>query len=109
MPTNKRNNERIKRRYYAYLKEANRYSEATIDGVAGAIAMLEASTKWRDFRGFHHEQAIAFKRQLATKKGAATGKPMSKATLQSTPAHLKRFFRWLAGQPGYRSRFTYSD
>jgi integrase len=39
----------------------------------------------------------------------ATGKPLSKATLYSTMAALKAFFQWLSGQPGFRSRFTYSD
>ena len=34
-------NERTKHRYYAYLKEARRYSEATIDGVAKALARFE--------------------------------------------------------------------
>ena len=24
-------------------------------------------------------------------------------------SHLKRFFQWLAGRPGYKSRFSYSD
>src|SRR5258706_14778926 len=33
----------------------------------------------------------------------------SKATLHATLAHLKRFFQWLAGQPGYKSRLRYSD
>ena len=34
---------------------------------------------------------------------------MSKATLNATLAHIKRFFHWLAGQPGYKSRLQYSD
>jgi integrase len=29
--------------------------------------------------------------------------------LYATLAHLKRFFQWLAGQPGYRSRLRYTD
>jgi integrase/recombinase XerD len=29
--------------------------------------------------------------------------------LYATLAHLTRFFQWLAGQPGYKSRFQYSD
>ena len=32
-------NERVKREYLIYLKEAQRYSEPTIDGVATAIAI----------------------------------------------------------------------
>ena len=102
-------NERIKRRYFAYLKEANRYSEPTVDAVAKALARFEADTKYRGFKKFHCEQAIAFKRRLADQTNKQTGKKLSKATVNSTLAHLKRFFHWLAGQPGYKSRLQYSD
>ena len=34
---------------------------------------------------------------------------LSKATLYSTLNALKRFFIWLAGQPGYKSKISYSD
>jgi hypothetical protein len=34
---------------------------------------------------------------------------LSKATLYATLSALKRFFVWLAGQPGYRSRISYAD
>jgi integrase/recombinase XerC len=96
-------NERIKRRYLAYLKEAKRQSEATLDSVAKALARFEADTKFRDFRAFHFEQAIAFKRHLADQDSQATGEKLSKATLHATLSHLKRFFRWLSREPGYRS------
>jgi hypothetical protein len=39
----------------------------------------------------------------------ATGKPLAKATIYSRLMAVKTFFVWLAGQPGYRSRLTYSD
>ncbi len=42
--------ERIKRRYFAYLKEAKRHSEPTVDAVAKALARFEADTKHRDFK-----------------------------------------------------------
>ena len=42
-------NERIKRDYLAYLKEALGRDEATIDGVAKSLARFEDSTKARDF------------------------------------------------------------
>ncbi len=29
--------------------------------------------------------------------------------MNATLAHVKRFFHWLAGQPGYKSRLQYSD
>lgn len=102
-------NERIKREYFIYLKEAKRQSEATVDAVAMALDRFEAWNRHRDFKAFHHQQAVAFKAWLAGQQNAATGAPLSKATLHGTMSHLRRFFQWLAGQPGYKSRFTYSD
>lgn len=109
MTTHNADNERIKRRYFAYLKEAKRHSEQTVDAVAKAIARFEADTKYRDFKAFHFEQAIAFKRRLAEQRGKRSGEKLSKATLHATLAHLSRFFHWLAGQPGYKSRLQYSE
>ena len=102
-------NERLKRRYFAYLKEAKRYSESSLDEVAKALHRFETYTKFRDFRKFHIEQAIAFKRHLAAERNVQTNKPLSKATQQRALAVLKTFFHWLAGQPGFRSRLSYAD
>ena len=102
-------NERIKREYFTYLKEAMRHSEPTVDAVAKALARFEADTKYRDFRKFHREQANAFKKHLAEQTNQQTGMKLSKATLNSSLAQLKKFFHWLAGQPGYKSRLRYSD
>jgi integrase len=109
MPEHNAENERIKRRYFAYLKEANRQSESTVDAVAKALSRFEVDTRHRPFRSFHHEQAVAFKRRLSVQVAQRSGERLSKATLYSTLTHLKRFFHWLAGQPGFRSKFSYSD
>jgi integrase len=110
MATHNSNNERIKRKYYVYLKESlPGYSEATVDAVAAALHRFEAYNKFKDFAVFHHQQAIAFKHHLAEQRAQRSGEKLSKATLYSTLAALKKFFFWLAGQPGYRSKFTYSD
>ena len=114
MTTHNPDNERIKRRYFAYLKEAKRHSEPTVDAVAKALARFEADTadnkgRPRDFKAFHFEQAIAFKKRLAEHKAQRSGEKLSKATLNATLAHCKRFFQWLAWQPGYRSRFQCTD
>lgn len=102
-------NERIKREYLIYLKEAKRQSEASLDAVAGAIARFEVYTGHRDFKTFCQQQAVSFKRRLAEQDSVVTGAKLSKATLHATLSHLKRFFHWLAGQPGYKSRFTYTE
>jgi len=102
-------NERIKRQYFAYLAEAKGRSEQTIDAVAKAIARFEAYTRHKDFKAFHIEQAKAFKRDLANQRSHRIGEPLSKATLYASLTALRRFFVWLAGQPSYKSRISYSD
>jgi len=102
-------NERIKRRYFAFQKEAKRHSEPTVDAAAKALSRFETYTRYRAFKAFHFEQAIAFKKHLAEQKGRQSGEKLSKATLHATLSQLKRFFQWLAWQPSYKSRLQYSD
>lgn len=103
------NNIRITRKYYIFLKEAKRQNEASIDSVAKAISRFDEYGKYRDFKAFHHQQAVAFKSYLSKQTNKVTGKLLSKATLHSTLQHLKNFFQWLAMQSGYKSRINYSD
>jgi integrase len=102
-------NERIKRRYLAYLEEAKRMSQKTTDQVAASLALFEVSTGYKDFAAFHIEQARKFKRDQADLINPETGKPLAKATIHSRLMALKAFFHWLAGQPGYKSKISYSD
>jgi len=102
-------NERIKRKYFTFLKEAKRHSEPTIDAAAKALNRFEVYSKFRDFKTFHFQQAIAFKQHLAEQKGQQSGKKLSKATLHATLTQLKRFFQWLARETGYKSRIQYYD
>jgi integrase len=102
-------NERIKRKYFVFLKEAKRHSEPTVDAAAKALSRFEEYTRYRDFKRFHYEQATAFKRHLAEQTGQRSGEKLSKATLNATLKQLRAFFFWLADQPGYKARLQYSD
>jgi len=102
-------NERIKRQYLHFLREAKRNDMATVDKASEAILRFERSTGFKPFKRFHIEQAVTFKRNLLNDKNARTGKPLSKATVDGTLRMLKAFFLWLAGQPGYKSRIAYAD
>ena len=101
-------NERIKRKYFAYLKEAQRYSEPSVDAAAKAISRFEEYTRRRDFKAFHFEQAVAFKRHLAETTAVRSGDKLSKATLHATLTQLRKFFFWLPDQPGYKG-LSYSE
>ena len=103
-------NERIKRRYLQWLKDARGYGTASVDMAAAAISRFETYTGYRNFRSFHIEQARAFKAHLSGKvQGARSGKPLSSNTIAATLRQLKAFFLWLADQPGYRSAIRYSE
>ena len=102
-------NERTKRAYFAFLREAHGRDVATIDAVAKSLARFEDSTKRRDFKRFHREQAVAFKAKLAAARNARTGERLSKATVLATLRDLRAFFTWLAREPGYRSHVAYAD
>ena len=102
-------NERMKRKYLAWLEEARRRSPATADQAAAAIALFEKSTGWKDFATFRIEQAIKFKRDLNAALHEKTGKPLQKATIRSRLLDVKAFFLWLADQQGYRSTVRYAD
>jgi len=103
------NNERMKRKYFTFIKEAKRHSEASIDCIAKAIHRFEQYNKFKDFKAFHFNQAVGFKNKLLTQKSLKTGENLSKSTINGTCNHLKAFFQWLAQQTGYKSRFNYTD
>lgn len=109
MTTHNARNERVKREYLTFLKEAKRLNEASIDGVAAALHRFETYNGFRDFKQFRIQQAIGFKRHLAKEKNERTRKPLSKSTMHAQLSALKAFFQWLAGQPGYKSRLSYTD
>jgi len=102
-------NERTKRTYAIYLKEAKGKDGATIDKVQASLVQFEESTRYKSFKKFHIDQAGRFKDYLAKAKNTRTGKPLSHATIDASLRIVKAFFVWLAGRPGYRSVLSYAD
>jgi integrase/recombinase XerD len=109
MTTYNAENERVKRRYFTFQREAKQRSEASIDAIAKALNRFEVYTRFKSFRAFKIEQAVAFKNHLARQVNARTNEPLSKATAYSTLASLKTFFQWLSREPGFKIRLNYSD
>lgn len=109
MPKHHPANERIKHAYFHYLREARRRNDASIDGVAAAIARFEESTGHRAFAKFHREQAVAFKHKLDQRLSARSGERLSRATVHSTLSALRAFFIWLVDQPGFKRKISYTD
>lgn len=101
-------NERIKRRYVNYLREARGQDEKSLDKVRAALVKFEECTKFKPFKAFHIEQARQFKDSLSRAK-TASGKPLALTTTDATLRLVKGFFHWLAGQQGFKKVLSYAD
>ena len=102
-------NERIKRRYFDYQKEAMRKTDSTIQALGAAILRYEEYTNFRGFGHFNKDAAMAFKKHLASTLAQRDQQPLSKSTVQHTLGALKEFFIWLSRESRYRSRINISD
>jgi integrase len=109
IPKTNPKNDRAKRDYLVWLKEAKQRSANTVEQARHAIDRFEAYVAFKDFACFNKEQAIAFKRALLVARGKRSGKPISIATVHHTLLAVKDFFAWLHGQSGYRQRIKASD
>ena len=102
-------NERIKHKYFVFLKDAKQLSEASIDAAAKALARFEEQNNYKSFKTFRPEQASSFKQQLYKRTNIQNGDTLSKATIHSTLKQLKCFFEWLVREDNYKSHIRYSD
>ena len=99
----------MKRDYILFLEETEGLDDKSTDKVLAAILKFEDSTGFKPFTKFHIEQAVHFKKALGRQKNSRTGQPLSHATVDATLNLVRKFFIWLAGQSGYRSRLRVSD
>ncbi len=95
-------NERIKRKYRIFLKEADGKAGGTIEQIMKAIERYEDFAKRADLATFDQRKAVRFKQHLVESK-------LAKASILSITTALKRFFGWLSHQPGYKSRIAHND
>lgn len=101
-------NERIKRSYLRYLRNAKGHAESSVNKAADAILRLEKATQFKPFVALNSEDVEEFREDLVTAVNARTGKPQSASFRVKVQVQVRAFIQWLADQPGYRSRITYS-
>lgn len=102
-------NERIKRRYLERLKEAEGFSSATIQSYERAMMLWEDCTNAEDFGRFNKKIAMDFKRSLVEKPNERTGAPLTLSSIHQLLIHLFKFFVWLSGEAGYKTKIHPSD
>jgi integrase len=102
-------NDRAKRDYLIWLKEAKQRSAKTAEQARHAIDRLESYTGFKDFGTFNKDQALGFKRHLLAMKGQRSGTTISISTVHHTLQAVKEFLAALHAKPEYRSRIKPAD
>lgn len=102
-------NERIKRQYLEWLRDAGGKDEKTLDQVAASLRDLEIALGVKPFKAFHRDWGRRYKAHLEKCRNARTGQPLCLTTRDARLSQVKAFFKWLAYQPGYKSRVSISD
>lgn len=97
-------NEKVKRRYFKWLRGARGYSEQTIVAIERAIHLFEEFTGYKDLKTFCERQATNFKSWMEERR--VKGQSLSNSTKYHHIRHLNAFFSWLATQHGYKSRIS---
>jgi integrase/recombinase XerD len=108
-PKSNPKNDRVKRDYLIWLKEAKQRSAATVEQVRHSIDRFETYNRFKDFSTFNREQAIGFKRALLSTKGHRSKQPLSITTVHHTLQSVKDFLAWLHGRPGFARSVTAHD
>lgn len=99
-------NERRKRKYFEWLRNAKGLSPNTIKAVVKAILEWEDFTDMADFKNFNEDTAILFKEGLLKRKNEHTGKTLALSTCLHYINALFDFFMWLSQQSGYKSKLS---
>ncbi len=94
-------NERTKRAFFRYLKNADGCCDSTVNSIENAILLWQEFSKDEDFAFYNADKAIDFKKWLL--KRETKGRPMALVTYHAYLRHLRKFFGWLVREPGYRS------
>lgn len=102
-------NERVKRKYLEWEKEANGKSNSTAINIQNYLYLYEEYLGFKSFKYFNKNDAIGFKKYLMQKKSKRTGTLVSKTYLLHATRSVSDFFKWLAIQPGYKSKIHLSD
>ena len=102
-------NEKIKRQYLRWMREAQGFSEKSITAIEKAMWKYEEATNNEDYALFSDKRAEHFKKYLKSNINKRSKKALGLTSQYHHLRHVKNFFLWLSGQPGYKSRVSASD
>lgn len=102
-------NERRKREFLEYLKGGEGFSESSLNVFAAAIDQWQTFTKNEDFIYFNKSKATSFRNWMKARPAKTENGTISLTTQYNYLRRIKRFFRWLSDQSGYKNRLSKTD
>lgn len=102
-------NERIKREFFEYLKGAKGFAGNSVTEFADGIGQWQKFTDNASFGDFGKSKALAFREWLATRATKAKAGKLAPATQYAYMRRVRKFFDWLAEQPGYKGKVLKGD
>lgn len=94
-------NEQRKREFLEHLKGAEGFAESSLNAFAEAVDQWQVFTENEDFLNFNKSKALEFRGWLRTRKANTKSGTVSINTQYSYLRRIKKFFKWLSGQPNY--------
>ena len=105
----KLSNEKIKRSYLRFMSEAQGFSSKSITAIEKALWKYEEFSVDESYALFSDRRAEQFKKFLRTNVNKRSGRVLGLTSQYHHLRHVQKFFMWLSGQPGYKSRISPSD
>lgn len=105
----KQKNEKVKRRYLRWMSQAQGFSEKSITAIEKALWKYEEYSSQEDYARFSSKRAEQFKKFLKNNVNKRSGKSLGITSQYHHLRHVKSFFMWLSGEPGYKSRVSVSN
>ncbi len=102
-------NEIVKRKFFTYLKDAQGFSDISVQCIEKALWLWDEFTGNADYGSFGEKQAVGFKEWLKNKKKNRSETLVSLSYCYDNFRYLRTFFSWLAEQPGYKSKISPVD
>jgi len=102
-------NEKAKRAFFSFMRESGGYTENSITAFENAILLWQNFSRETDFSSFSKKKAVDFKNWLKNKKKAGSEEKISLGYCYHNLRRLRKFFEWLAKQPGYKSNINITD
>lgn len=102
-------NEQIKREFFEHLRGASGFADTSVKAFAEAIGQWQLFSENEDFASFDKTKALAFREWLGRRGSKTELGTLTVVTQYNYIRRVKKFFTWLADQPGYKSKALKND